>query len=283
MRTSLEQRIRLRLLWKHAHEAAAVLETLSSRDVALCLAEVRADVIAPVLRHMMMPAAASAVARLPLDQAQAVLGELRADFGAMLLRRIPDERRVELLAALSAPRRLALNRLLAEEPNTAGALMDPEEAVLPEEISVGEAQARVTKSDAEVHYNVFVVNRHHELVGVLTLSELMSAPANRSLASVMRQASFRLRNNQDISALLDHPGWQRVSALPVVDADGRFLGAIRHRTLRRLETERAERRAETPRSTSKALGELYAAGLGAVFETFASTTRAGLATDTGRE
>ena len=41
----------------------------------------------------------------------------------------------------------------------------------------------------------------------------------------------------DRDAILAHPSWNDVHALPVVDAGGRFLGIVRHETLRRLESE----------------------------------------------
>jgi CBS domain-containing protein len=86
-----------------------------------------------------------------------------------------------------------------------------------------------------VLYYLYVVDRTGRLVGVLNLRELMLAPGDATLGAVMRPATARLTALDGVGAVVVHPGWRALHALPVVDAGGRFVGAIRYETIRRLE------------------------------------------------
>ena len=53
----------------------------------------------------------------------------------------------------------------------------------------------------------------------------------------MRRPVSSLPSTADRAAILSHPGWRVFHDLPVVDQGGRFVGVLRHETVRRLETE----------------------------------------------
>jgi hypothetical protein len=59
-----------------------------------------------------------------------------------------------------------------------------------------------------------------------------------------------------------HPRWRELHTLPVVDDSGRYLGAIRYRTLRRLEVESAnESKRKHPLTVIAGLANIYALGV----------------------
>ena len=72
----------------------------------------------------------------------------------------------------------------------------------------------------------------------------------------------RLSARAPHSEILVHPRWRDLHALPVVDDDGTFVGALRYRTLRRLEEEAAaEQKRRHPVTLALGLSELYWTGL----------------------
>ena len=64
--------------------------------------------------------------------------------------------------------------------------------------------------------------------------------------------------------LVMHPAWKRLHALPVVDREGRLLGAIRYGALRAIEAELGERLLRFDARVAPALAELCALGVAAI-------------------
>src|SRR5690606_18263944 len=94
----------------------------------------------------------------------------------------------------------------------------------------------------------------------------MAAGPKDTLGAAMHRDPVRLEAGTSFATLAVHPAWQDLDALPVVDADGRLVGAIRHRLVRRLEAELGLRaRNESVVATLVGLSELYWAGLSGMF------------------
>jgi magnesium transporter len=179
------------------------------------------------------------------------------------------ERRDLVLSLIPMRPQRALRTLVSYPEQTAGSLMDPEVLALPDDITAREARRRVRSSPEHARYNVYVVDREGRLVGALNLRELFLAAPSAALASVMTRRVHRLSAAADRLAIVQHPGWREVHSLPVVDLDGRYLGALRYRTLRRLE-EQLRGVADAAEVTVDALGELFAAGAGGVLRALTS-------------
>jgi magnesium transporter len=146
--------------------------------------------------------------------------------------------------------------------------MDPEVLALPLDLTAGEALARVREQPEQARYNLYVVDGEQRLVGALNLRELLVADPSDRLADLMASEPLRLVATADRALVVSHPGWRRVHALPVVDEDDRYLGALRYHTLRELEEELLRGRHED-RSTADALGDLFAAGAAGLLEALA--------------
>jgi magnesium transporter len=121
-----------------------------------------------------------------------------------------------------------------------------------------------------VLFNIYVVDRERMLVGVLNLRELLMAPPASSLQEVMKSTTYRIGVELDRRAIIAHPGWREVHSLPVVDARGRFLGALRHRTLKRLELELASKQ-DARAQTVAALGDLFWTGVAGILDAVTMT------------
>jgi magnesium transporter len=203
-----------------------------------------------------------------------VLETLDPDVASRLARRVAEERRHTVFATL--PPRVArrLETLVRFPENTAGALMDPEVLALAEDMTVEEAHARVREVPDQTRYNLYIVDRSQVLVGVVTLRELLIAPADKPLAEIMVRNPMCLRYDAERAAVISHTGWKRVHSLPVVDERGCYLGAVRYRTLRHLEEELLGA-ALSDANTTEALGEVFASGALGVLDalTGAAATR----------
>jgi Mg/Co/Ni transporter MgtE len=267
-----DERLALGFMEAHPDGAARRLERAEPGEAAALLGEVPARVAAGVLRLMSPAAVADCAAAMPVEGLAAVVSELPLDAAAAVMHRLSPERRDAVLTRLPVTAEAPLRRVLAYGPYTAGALADPLALALPEDLTVGEAQRRLRGRGEHLFYYLYIVSRDQALAGVLDLPELMSARPKDTLAAVMRREPIRLEADTGFVTLAAHPAWQELDALPVVDREGRLVGAIRHMAVRRLEAELGLRaRNESVLGTLVGLSELYWAGLAGMFPRVAAT------------
>lgn len=271
MKLDLEARLRSVFVAAHPAEAARVLEAMPAAETAEAMADLPVDALPPLIRCLAPYAAANALALLPIETAAGALDGTWPDAAAAVLRAMPSSRRTEVLAASSSRQQNILRRLLRYAEGTAGALMDPAVLSVDENVLVADALEQLRQSPQHALYYVYVLRENRELMGVANMKQLMAARpdqlvgmiAVRSVESISARASWE-------SIVLD-PAWKRFHALPVVDADRRFVGALRYEAVRELEARWIETRAEDHSGeTASALGELYGLGLRGLFEWVAS-------------
>ncbi len=266
----LETELAREAMSAHPLESAAALERLPAEEAVGLLDRVDAALAATVLRRMATPATAEILRASAPARAATWIAALPLDLAAVCLRRLEEASREAIFSHLPEGRGRALRALLGFPEQTAGALMDPEVLALPLDLSAGEALELVRRNPEHARYNLYVVDREQLLVGVLNLRELLLADARAPLAESMREQVHRLRADADRHTIVSDPGWREVHSLPVVDEGGLFLGAVRYRTLRRLEEELRGARPDEG-VTARALGDLFRTGAAGVFEAVAAS------------
>ena len=272
---TLQRELAERLVRRHPARAAAALEPLGAEAVAAWTRRLEPEQAGAVLPRLAPGMVGRVLALWPPARAAAMLASLDLDIAVRLLRRTDPTTRDALVAALPARRARAAHSLLRFPEESAGAWMDPEVLALPDDLPVREARRRLREEPELFRYNLYGVDREQRLTGVLTLRELWMARPGQKLADVMKRASHFLRAEDDRLRVASHPGWREVHALPVVDAAGVYLGAIRYRTLREVEGALHRERSGDAR-TADALAELFATGAAGLIEAVAGTAgRAG--------
>ena len=224
-------------LANHPAEAARTLEARPAPAVAAFLAECAPDDIAAVVSAMDPTVAAAALSEVDAEVAAPIAEALPADTASVLLRRLAPPARGALLDRLAPRTATRVRELLRYRPGSAGALLDPAVLTVPPDLAVGEVVQRVREAGAHVHHYLFVVERRGSLLGVVSLRELLSADPDVLVGAVAHRAVATLPASADRDAIVAHPSWNDLHAVPVVDAGGRLLGILRHETLRRLESQ----------------------------------------------
>ncbi|HYN99920.1 MAG TPA: CBS domain-containing protein [Actinomycetota bacterium] len=247
----------------HPVDAARVMEKYPGELSSAVLRDVPLDRLAPVIAAMSDHAAAECVAAMEPARAAAVLEVLDLDQAAALLRRTAEPERDRILDLMPADQAAQLRRVLAFPPGSAGALMDPKVLSVPESLTAAEALEYVRAAPHLAIYYLYIYDDEtSRLSGVVNLRELMLAEPRTPLTEIMATSVDRLSAGADRQAILVHPGWAEYHSLPVVDDGGRFVGALRYETLRRLE---GQARTEVPSaSLAASLGELYWVGLSGI-------------------
>jgi magnesium transporter len=220
---------------------------------------------AQVVRRLSLERSAAALQSLPDDRVAGILELVPIGAASRIARRLDPERLAAILDEASARLARGIRAMVGFPENSAGALMDPNVMSLPEDLTAREAFERVRERPADARYNIYVVDQAQKLTGVLNLRELFLAKPRTRLCDLMVRGPLALEASADRSVVIGHPGWREVHSLPVVDAEGCYLGAVRYRTLRQLE-DQLLRRTEQDASAQEALGQLFAAGAGGLLD-----------------
>ena len=261
----LASKLAKRLVDHHPVDAAATLDALPTSAAADSLRSAGTVVAARVLQSMSPHRAALLLPHLAQETLGTLLDAMPPDTAASLLRRSDADFRAAVLESLGGRVGRTLRTLLHYSTDSAATRMDPHVLALPDDLNVEQALVQVRESAQQVLFNLYVVDRQHLLVGVLNLRELLSSPPESLLHAVMKPSTLRIAADADRRAILEHPGWREVHSLPVVDAKGRFLGALRYRTLQRLQRDVAGSGADGTETVS-ALGELFWTGVAGALE-----------------
>ena len=224
-------------LQDHPAAAAKVLEDFAPESVAKLLAAANPAMAVQVMEHFTPGFAASCLDDLEPAAAGRLFARFLPDFQIMLLRQLERDKRESLLAALQPDLAASIRRLLPYPDGTAGALMEAPLASVPEELSVRNALKRIKRIRRGMKFYTYVINAKGQLMGVLTLHELLNAPQSSSVSQVMHHHVLSLAITQSRRTVLNSPYWQEYHALPVTDENNILLGVIRQKSLRRLQEQ----------------------------------------------
>ena len=265
----------------HPLDAARILEGLPIEDTADFLTQVSPRLAAAVVGGMDLMTAARCLEWMGAKQAAGIIANLRLEIASLLLRRSGERTRQAILEIMPRETAEPLRSVLDFPEGTAGSLMNPRVFTLFEDGYVKEALKQMRKQPEHLIYYVYVLNRDQVFTGYTNLSELMLADLNARISTVMRTDMGHLSPKLHRTAILEHPDWHRFHALPVVNGQGVFLGALGYQTLRRLEHEENQGFSpESAREAGTALAELYRIGVSGLLKWVAST--AGSPKETGR-
>jgi magnesium transporter len=172
---------------------------------------------------------ADLLARLPMAERRIWARTLAPDDAADCIQAAPPEARDELLAALDEPARREVAALLAYAEDEAGGLMNPQYARLRPEMRIDDAIAFLRRQAADrlrALYYAYVLDAQNRLIGVVSVTELLAAPATSTVSEVMVTDVVRVTEHSDQEDVARLLARHDLVAVPVVDADDRIVGIV---------------------------------------------------------
>jgi magnesium transporter len=273
---NLHTRLGLAFADAHPAEAAGVLAKLPVEKAAALLLSLQPRAMERLLEQL--PADFAAECLLTLEQSAAcrLLVSLDLELQMRVLRRLDARQRDNLLRDLKPELVATLRRVLRYPDDTAGALMEAPLASVPDGISVREALKRVRRVRRGLKFYVYVVNSQEQLTGVVTLHELLNAPAARPISDIMVRKVVSLRAGETMQLVAQSPYWRNYNALPVTDQDGVLVGVIRQRNLRRfLDSRQILNGPGSGVGVILSVGELFSVTAGQLLSTLMSAAMSG--------
>jgi Mg/Co/Ni transporter MgtE len=162
------------------------------------------------------------------QEAASVLARMASDDAADLLLELDQERRLPILNLLPAAKQRKIKGLLGYNPATAGGLMNPDFVSAPATLTVGEALERVRASGLGPQQMsvVCVLDGAGLLVGAISLIELVRAKPEEPLSALIEAQTPTVATEADLPDVARLMTDYNLTALPVLDADGRPAGII---------------------------------------------------------
>ena len=236
----LEEQFKELIKNKKLKEAKALIENLNEVDVATLIDELDPTTGTVVFRMLPKDIAADVFANFDSEQQQAIIrsstdaeikgimDELYFDDKVDMLEEMPSNVVNSLLKYSAPEERNLINQFLKYPENSAGSLMTIEYVSLKKEMTVEESFRKIKREgiDKEAIYTLYVTDNYRRLIGILSLRELIVAPAETRINDLMRSEVVYVHTHddqEDVANLFRKYGFE---AIPVVDNEKRIVGII---------------------------------------------------------
>lgn len=157
-----------------------------------------------------------------------IFEEMSSDDAADLLGRFSENEKRGMLSMMDVEDAADVEELLVYPEDTAGGIMTTEYVAIPQDIKVERAieVLRETAPDAETIYYVYVINKQGQLVGVISLRELIVAHPEIQIEQIMRRKVISvnvLTDQEEVAGVISK---YDLLAIPVVDSDQVLVGIV---------------------------------------------------------
>jgi CBS domain-containing protein len=206
------------------------LPTKRRGEVAAALDDER---LADVLEEMSEEDQVEILGALDNERAADVLEEMSPDDAADLIAELPPETGEQLLRLMAPEEAEDVRRLMSYEERTAGGMMTTEPVILPPDATVADALAHVRNAELtpSLAALVYVARPPLEpptgrLLGVAHIQRLLREPPSTMVGHVLDSDIEPLRPTSSLEDCARHLATYNLVAAPVVDEDGRLVGAV---------------------------------------------------------
>ncbi len=214
-------------------DAASILHDLPPdrrTAVALALDDER---LADVLEELPDTDQVEILKGLDTERAADVLEEMSPDDAADLVRDLPPETAEVLLQLMEPEEAEDVRRLMKYVEDTAGAMMTPEPVILGPDATIADALAHVRNPELTpaLAALVYVCRPPLEaptgrLLGVAHIQRLLREPPSTLVAGALDDSMEWLRPEASIDEVAAHLATYNLVAAPVIDENGRLIGAV---------------------------------------------------------
>jgi len=197
-------------------ERLLILQSLDDATAARAFQEMPLPVRVQMAEHVADERLAGIVNGMAMDEVVDLVAQLPKRKKAALLRLLPPDKVVQITGLLELSRRVA------------GSIMNTEfisvrrDATATEVLDKIKAEARRQESI----YHTYVLDEQDDLVGVVTLRQLLTVPGDAPVAGFMRKRVVRVTVDTNVRDVADIFLKYNFTVVPVVDKHNRVQGAI---------------------------------------------------------
>ncbi len=211
-----------------AVDLAEVLAELKPEDRLRVFALLKNELAAEVLNELDPHLVAPILESLGAERVAEIFEEMSSDDAADIIGRLSDAEKRKFLEMMEAEDAADVRELLVYPEDTAGGIMTTEYVAIRKDITVERAieVLRETAPDAETIYYIYVVNERGQLVGVLSLRDLLVASPDTLIEEIMRTKVISVNVMADQEEVARVISKYDLLAVPVVDDDQVLVGIV---------------------------------------------------------
>jgi flagellar motility protein MotE (MotC chaperone)/sporulation protein YlmC with PRC-barrel domain len=214
-------------------DAASVIHDLPAERRTAVIAAMDDERLADVLEELPEEDQVEILGHLDSERAADVLEEMSPDDAADLIADLPPDTAATLLGLMEPDEAEDVRRLMSYAEETAGAMMTPEPVILGPDATIADALAQIRQAELPVSLAamVYVCRQPLEtltgrLLGVAHFQRLLREPPSTLVAAALDQTMDPLHPEATIDDVASHLATYNLVAAPVVDEEGRLLGAV---------------------------------------------------------
>ncbi len=214
-------------------DLANVIHDLPAKRRGEIAAALDDERLADVLEELPEEDQVEILGNLDSERAADVLEEMSPDDAADLIAELPPETAEALLQLMAPEEAEDVRRLMSYEERTAGGMMTTEPVILPPDATVADALAHVRSVELSPSLAavVYVARAPLEpptgrLIGVAHIQRLLREPPSTLLGHVLDTDTEPLVPTASLEDVARHLATYNLVAAPVVDDDGRLVGAV---------------------------------------------------------
>jgi Mg/Co/Ni transporter MgtE len=214
-------------------DLADVIHDLSPKRRAEVAEAMDDDKLADVLEELPEDDQVEILDSLPVERAADVLEAMEPDDATDLLHNLTAEKQEELLQLMEPDEAADLRRLLTYDEESAGGMMTTEPVILGPEASIAEALAVVRRVELSpaLAATIYVCRAPHETptgtyLGMVHIQRLLREPPHGSIGGILDKEIEPLTADAPLGQVTRMLATYNLVGVPVVDADGRLVGAV---------------------------------------------------------
>ena len=209
-------------------DVAALIEELGEGDDLATLRLLPLHDQAELLGYLRPSAQVALATHIPRHELVALMTAMSHDERADLFKQLDEEAQEAILPALSKAEREDLRRLAAYEEWTVGSVMTSDYATLKPEMTSTQAieALRMQAIAVETIYYAYIIDDSRELLGVVSLRDLLTARPRQLVSDLMDTEPVWVRAEEEQEEAARLIARYDLLALPVLDNNSRLVGIV---------------------------------------------------------
>ncbi len=212
----------------HPADMAEIVDQLGLNESLNILNSLDDESAADTLEEVSPERQVSLLEGMDSKRAAELLDEMSPDDAADVLADLPDEKAEELLDLMEPEESDDLRKLLKYPENTAGGIMTTEFAYVDQDLTVKDVLnlLRHMAEDVETIYYVYVISKKGDLVGVISLRDILLSEPESPISEIMHTHIIKADVMEDQHEVAQKIAKYNLIALPVVEEETKLRGII---------------------------------------------------------
>ncbi len=217
------------ILKYHPYDVASVFASIDESDRQKLYRLLSPEEFADIFEQIGVDEAAGYIKEMDEDFAISLMEEVDNDDAADIIQAIDDDEiQKSIKESLSKEKTESVDELSKYDDNLAGSIMTNSFITVNADITVKDAMKEVVTQapDAEVVNDIFVVDDNEELMGVLSLADLIVARGHITVNDVVKPHFQFVKTRDDIEYVLNVIRDYDVNVVPVINSANKLRGVI---------------------------------------------------------